>query len=58
MNNVNKHLLLVSLASNGILIPILGFPSTVRNKSCYFIKTTPVALTKDNLKNVRNVKLF
>lgn len=49
INNLNKHLLLISLASNGILVPVLGFPVPTRSKSCYFVKTSSVALTKDNL---------
>lgn len=50
--NLNEPLLIISLTPTGTLCPNLNYTSTIRGKSCYFIKKQPQALNIDDIHSV------
>lgn len=43
------RVLVVYVASNGQLTPMITFPTTSKNKAVYYIKRVPDTLKKDNI---------
>lgn len=56
--NLNEPILIISLTPTGILCPNLNYTSTIRGKSCYFIKKQPQALNINDIHTVCIVVLL
>lgn len=48
----SEMILIIQLSAAEVLTPFLAVPTTGRVKASYFIKRNPVAITKENYRNV------
>lgn len=47
-----EMILTVQLSLAGVLIPFLGISATARTKTSYFVKRSPVEITRENYRDV------
>lgn len=47
-----ETILTVQLSPAGVLTPFLGIPATMRAKTSYFVKRSPVEVTRENYRDV------
>lgn len=45
-------MLILCLSTSGVLMPLIKYSSTVKGKSCYFIKKIETDVTAENLRDV------
>ena len=52
LDKAEKRLLIIYLTSSGTLLPMTSFPSSLKNKAVYYVKRSPEAIKKENLKSL------
>lgn len=55
MNDPKAERLCFSVGASGGLTVFSNFPNSSKSKICYFLRKSPVALTNDNIKAVRDI---